>query len=275
MALVVVGAMAGTSPAMAAKKKAKTSAVSKSWQNQHKDNKVFGNAIHNLRVQSDKTNWDASQFSSFVITAATALQKGLTDLAASYTNFEYGVVQLYAGTTIIPGAMIQTSRLEPTGQQATGSGQFACNVSACSPLTGNKIVAKAAVRSANAEANDKTSNVVCRITASQMTTAAARWVTSAPNAGLNGAPAWPVARSAFPTDKAEQGVMALQPVSTDTLVDLTGTTNSLNQATSSTVPSTEGFATQLSANGNATPAGGNTTNGLVDVTLSCVVAPKA
>lgn len=247
MALVVVGAMAGTSPAMAAKKKAKTSAVSKSWQNQHKDNKVFGNAIHNLRVQSDKTNWDASQFSSFVITAATALQKGLTDLAASYSNFEYGVIQVVKPDgTAAAGSFLATPRIDPTVEQSTVTGQFAV------AGAGNHTL-KVAVRSVNPEANDKTSTVACRVTGS---IPSGGFITSKANAALSSLPFYPVARSPIqPTNKAELPALPVSMVSTDTQVDLTTAGNSSGALTAA----------------GATAAG----TGVLHVTLSCVSVPKS
>jgi len=277
MAVVVVGVMAGTSPAMA--KKAHTASA---WSNQHKDNKVFGEAIHNLRLASDKTNWDASQFSGFVITAATALQKGLTDLAASYTNFEYGVVQLYAGADAIPGAFLATPRIDPTVEQSTVSGQFACLPTALGNVCDSADVlhAKVAIRSVNPVANDAKSAVYCRISASQTATAGTTlWSTSKPNTAFPGAtspnfpPAYAVTRSPIaPTDAAELKVFPLQPVSTDTLVDLLDTGNSY-KSTAAAGPSlgTGGFSLL-----NSAPAGlGGAGASPINVTLSCLSVPNS
>jgi hypothetical protein len=123
MALVVVGAMAGTSPAMAANKKAKTS-VSKAWQNQHKDNKVFGDAINNLRRSGDQTNFTISKITEQSVAALVALEKGLTTIAGYTTDFKYGVVQIggaSAGTNYdgAPAQFWATPNIQPTGEQST------------------------------------------------------------------------------------------------------------------------------------------------------------
>jgi len=273
MAVVVVGVMAGTSPAMA--KKAHTASA---WSNQHKDNKAFGEAIHNLRLASDKTNWDASQFSSLVLTAATALQKGLTDLAASYTNFEYGVVQLgtKSGSTFTPlaGSFLATPRIDPTVEQSTVHGQFPISAPTASTLAGT-----VAVRSVDPTGNDAKSTAACRLTISQdqvtksqaavdpfavTLTAGAKVTTTIPQ---NGVPATPIpARSPIaPTDAAEKLVFPLQMVSTDRVVDLT----------QAGVNSSAGFAPKLTTT-SIDAAGANTGGGgMVEVTLSCLAIPKS
>jgi hypothetical protein len=276
MALVVVGAMAGTSPAMAAKKKAKTSAVSKSWQNQHKDNKVFGNAIHNLRVQSDKTNWDASQFSSFVITAATALQKGLTELAASYTNFEYGVVQLAyldGGTTVTPisGAILVTPRLDPTAQQSTVSGQFTVP----SGANADRLLALTFARSVNPTANAATSTVSCRITAKQGYATAAdmnreSFATSAPSADASPStelPFYAVKRVPLPpSDATEQTQMPFTMVASEAA-------EATNLMTSGWVGGADSGGAITS--GQLLKTTNGQTGGVLDATLSCLAIPKS
>ena len=281
MAVVVVGVMAGTSPAMA--KKAHTASA---WSNQHKDNKAFGEAIHNLRVASDKTNWDASEFSSFVLKAAVALQTGLTDLAASYTNFEYGVVQLYAGSDAMAGNFLATPRIDPTVEQTTVTGSFPCLNTASGGTCDSADVlhAKVAVRSVNPTANDAKSKAYCRVTASQIVGAAnaatpavgsavavkTSFVTSTPNTGFPGAtspnfpPAYQVARSPIaPTDAAELKAFPLSPVSTDTLVDLTGSGNS--SGVSAGTPGVGGFGLLAAASGG----------GMINVTLSCLSVPNS
>jgi hypothetical protein len=97
MALVVVGAMAGTSPAMAAKKSAKARTAS-AWSNQHKDNKVFGDAINNLRRGADQTNYTIQAITAQSVAALTALQSGLVKVADATTEFKYGVVQVALNT---------------------------------------------------------------------------------------------------------------------------------------------------------------------------------
>jgi hypothetical protein len=247
MAVAVVGVMAGTSPAMAAKKKAKTS-VSKSWQNQHKDNKVFGDAINNLRKASDETNFSVSTLAGAAVEALGALKDGLTTVAGSYTNFEYGVVQVInPDGTPAAGSFLATPRIDPTVEQATVTGQFAVGVGGVHKLS-------VAVRSANPAANDKTSTVVCRVTGSL---ANGGFVTSAGNAGLQGLPFWPVSRSNLVPAKGAPSE-ATFPVSLtpyDNVVDMTAAGNSAG----------------------ALAAAGATANGagVLHVTLSCLSMPKS
>ncbi|MCX6370940.1 MAG: hypothetical protein NTZ58_06765 [Solirubrobacterales bacterium] len=87
MAVVVVGVMAGTSPAMASQ-----------WSHQHADNKQFGEAIHKLRISNDLTNYSVGQITAASIVALTALKDGLTKVADATTEFKYGVVQVALNT---------------------------------------------------------------------------------------------------------------------------------------------------------------------------------
>ena len=89
MAVVVVGVMAGTSPAMA--KKAHTASA---WSHQHADNKAFGEAIYKLRKSNDLTNFSVAQITAASVQALTALKDGLTKVADATTEFKYGVVQV-------------------------------------------------------------------------------------------------------------------------------------------------------------------------------------
>lgn len=192
---------------------------------------------------------------------------GLKSLAASYTNFEYGVVQVYIGTTAMPGAFLATPRLDPTVEQSTVTGQFPCLPTAgyggvCN--TGSALHLKVAVRSANPTANDATSKVYCRVTGSQGTS----FVTSKPNTAFPGAvspnfpPAYRVTRSPLvPTDPAElaAGAFPLSPATSDTFVDLT-----------------DGATNASALNGAAPGATANVTslNGMINVTLSCLTVPN-
>jgi len=275
MAVVVVGVMAGTSPAMA--KKAHTASA---WGNQHKDNKVFGEAIHNLRLASDKTNWDASQFSGFVITAATALQKGLTDLAASYGNFQYGVVQLsYAGctTTGATGCLalyaasvpfVATPRLDPTSQQSTVTAQFKVPASgAGAGEGGGKISATATVRALDPAGQDAVSTAFCRVSATQTPPATAStagypnlYGTTTPSPTYGNLPFTPLRRSPLkPSNDAEQ-VSSIVGLTTD---DKKVAVNLLGD--------------DLSWSGTPSTIGGFTSNRgqTVDVTLSCMYIQNA
>ena len=229
----------------------------------------------NKRVDAgDKATSDLDGKVNTVITTATdALTKlqaglvqvadGLKALAASYGNFEYGVVQLNtlngATATPIAGAFLATPRLDPTVEQATVTGQFPCTTSACAT---DKLVLKVAVRSANPTANDATSKVYCRVTASQQRTGFQSFVTSTPNAAFGGAPAWQVARSPLvPTSPSDLAAFPLSMVATDTQVDLTTATNSAG--VSNGAQAAGGFA--LGASG---------ANGVINVTLSCLTVPN-
>jgi len=198
---------------------------------------------------------------------------GLKSLAASYTNFEYGVVQLYSGTTAMPGAFLATPRLDPTVEQATVTGQFPCLAPTGGACTaGQNLHLNVAVRSANPETNAAASKVYCRVSASQASQASAigavtAFVTSTPNAEFGGAPAYEVPRSPLvPTSAEELAVFPLSMVSTDTQVDLAGTTNSAGlSVAATTVPGqiAGGFRLQ------------NTQGpGMISVTLSCLTVPN-
>ena len=262
MALVVVGAMAGTSPAMAANKKAKTS-VSKAWQNQHKDNKVFGDAINNLRRGSDQTNYTIQAITEQSVAALTALKDGLTAVGDSYTNFEYGVVQLYAGTDAIPGAFVATPRIDPTVEQSTVTAQFPCLPTAAGQPcdNGDIINAKATVRSANILANNKKSDVSCRAQITQGKTG--NWVSTL----KGGTPFIPMVRSSLtpPSTSAEPTFPAAM-VSSDSLTSLTDADNSVNQTLGAGGLGTGGFAITSGVNGTA---------GMLAVTLSCLSVPQS
>ena len=96
MAVVVVGVMAGTSPAMA--QNAKTASSKSQWTKQHKDNVAFGGAIHTLRKQVDSTNGALTTITVAALEALTALKDNLTAVAAATTEFKYGVVQVALNT---------------------------------------------------------------------------------------------------------------------------------------------------------------------------------
>jgi hypothetical protein len=271
MALVVVGAMAGTSPAMAAK--AKTSA-SKAWQNQHKDNKVFGDAINNLRKSSDSTNAALGTIAGAAQVALLQLKDGLTAVAASYGNFEYGVMQVgfcnKESSTVntcddfnpISAAFAATPRLDPTVEQASVTTQVAPPVA-----TANKnIGVSVAVRSADPLGNNKKSDVYCRVTESQ----GGRYSTSTPTATGPGGealplPFYPIRRSALaPTEKSELSQFPLSMVSTDIQYKMSQYTNSAGN-TGNPDGGIGGFIAVPTA------AGGS----MINVTLACVTVPKS
>ncbi len=223
----------------------------------------LGNNVYDLRKANDMTNWTLSSIASAAISALTQLQAGLVGLAASYTNFEYGVVQLgtdSGGTfTAIPGAFVATPRLDPTVEQSTVTAQFPC-LGAPLPLAarngctvGNNIRAQVAVRSASPTANDAKSTAKCRVTVSQ----GVRFVTTIPQGGV---PATTVARSALvPTDPAELQIFPLSMVSTDTQVN--ATTDGTNSSASFTAA-------------NTYPGVGSVSEFMLLVTLSCLSIPN-
>ncbi len=227
----------------------------------------LGNNVYDLRKANDQTNWTVSSIAGAAISALTQLQAGLVGLAASYTNFEYGVVQLgtdSGGTfTAIPGAFVATPRLDPTVEQSTVTAQFPC-VGAPVPvaqrngcIVGDNIRAQVAVRSASPTANDAKSTAKCRVTVSQSGAGGAGgFVTTIPQGGV---PATTVARSALvPTDPAELQIFPLSMVSTDTQVN----------ATTAGTNSTASFAAAI------TPSGAGGTNNMLLVTLSCLSIPN-
>ncbi len=116
MAVVVVGVMAGTSPAMASQ-----------WSHQHADNKKFGEAIHNLRISNDLTNYSVGQITAASIKALTALKDSLTAVADVTTEFKYAVVQVAAATGGLgdgivgfgPTMFFETGNLQKTGAAQT------------------------------------------------------------------------------------------------------------------------------------------------------------
>ena len=261
MAVVVVGVMAGTSPAMA--KKAHTASA---WSNQHKDNKVFGEAIHNLRLASDKTNWDASGFQILVINAATALQKGLVDLAAATANFEYGVAQLGKCSnlacdtfTAYSGSFVATPPVYATGEMSTVTADFA------PPATTDIVGVTVAFRSVDPAGNDAKSTPACRVTAMQPNKNT--FSTSTPNADLGGAPAYPVVRGPIaPPTAAEKAAMPLSMVSTDTPTKLMTASNAAGQNAGAGVAGGFSAAAGLAGAGSGGP---------LQLTLACVVIPKS
>ena len=248
MAVVVVGVMAGTSPAMA--QKAKTGSSKSQWTNQHKDNKVFGEAIKNLRQASDETNFSVSTLAGAAVEALGALKDGLTTVADSYTNFEYGVVQVIKPDgTAAAGQFLATPRIDPTVEQSTVTGQFAHTVAATGVMK-----LSVAVRSANPAANDKASTVLCRVTGSLPN---GGFVTSAPNADANNLPFYPVERSNLVPAKGAPSEASF-PVSLtpyDNVVDMTTSSNSAGSLTSA----------------GATASGA----GVLHVTLSCLSKPNS
>ena len=169
MAVVVVGVMAGTSPAMA--QKAKTGSSKSQWTNQHKDNKAFGEAIHTLRKQVDSTNGALTTITVAALEALTQLKDGLTKVADATTEFKYGVVQVgwdrTAGTTLAgigPEHFWVTPPIVKTG--ATSSVSFPIIPSGGAGIASAGVKLLTAVRSVYPDKGA----VVCRVTVATDTT---------------------------------------------------------------------------------------------------------
>jgi len=211
------------------------------------DIKRLGENVNALRKGQDATNWNVSNLAAAAVSSLTQLQAGLVGLAASYMNFEYGVVQVRTPAgALAPASFLATPRIDPTVEQSTVTGQFAV------AGAGNHTLS-VAVRSANPTANDAKSKVYCRVTGSL---ANGGFITSKANAAFGGAPAYEVPRSALvPTSPAELAAFPLSMVSTDTQVDLTTAGNSTGALTA----------------GGATAAGA----GVLHVTLSCLSVPNS
>ena len=168
MAVVVVGVMAGTSPAMA-----KKAHIASAWTHQAADNKKFGEAIYNLRRSSDLTNHTVSEITKASVSALTALAGGLKAVAVATTNFEYGVVQL--GTcsnaacdtfTATAGDFAATPPVYATGEASVVTAQF---LTVPTGIVG----ASVAYRSVDVLGNNKTSTPYCRVTTTQQRATAA------------------------------------------------------------------------------------------------------
>ena len=178
------------------------------------------------------------------ITAGTKglvdLGTGLTGLAAVATDYEYGVAQLYAGDDPMQLAFVMTPRLDATVNMSIATASFPCLAAAPkadgTALTtgcdvGDKITAKVAVRSLNDVANDKKSTVMCGVNVSQGRDAAnltnSRWVqTLSSTTG----PIVPITRSPLaPVSAADKLAFLVGLKSTDTAVNVTAATNSVNQ----------------------------------------------
>jgi hypothetical protein len=281
MALVVVGVMAGTSPAMAAKKKARTASA---WSKQHKDNKAFGEAINNLRQSQKITDGALQSVTAQALSALTQLNTGLTSLAASYTDFEYGFVQL--GTTVasngefrpIPGAGVATPRIDPTAEQSTVTAQFSCSADATGACpvgpgalgSSEDVRAQVAVRSVNPK-NDEKSTALCRMSITQALTGTAAnmavaqglgyggFLTTTPQAANGNVPAVAIPRSPLPT-ASSPATFPLELIASDKSVNMTGT----------------GLAGGANSSGTGATASFRPAYAMpIFVTLSCLSKPNA
>ena len=218
MAVVVVGVMAGTSPAMA--KKAHTASA---WSHQHKDNKIFGEAIHNLRLANDSTNWTVTKITEASVAALTSLQNGLVSLAASYGNFQYGFVQLVFPN--LPGSaggpkpltyFMETPRLDPTSAQSTVSKTF--RISAQLGGSAGTLGAEVGVRSLSSPtAQDNDSTAYCGVTLSNPNGT----ISTNNNAAAANLNFFPIQRSTLsPENKSDKLFSLVGEVTGDKVVDM-------------------------------------------------------
>lgn len=207
----------------------------------------LGNSVKNatdITALSTKTDAFITAGTKGLVDIGTALtgtiQPALTALgtaAGLYTDFEYGVAQLYAGDDPMSLAFVMTPRLDPTVNMSIATASFPCLPNAADTKgcdVGDKITAKVAVRSVNDVANDKKSTVMCGVNVSQgnpdtgtTNMTGSRWVqTLSSTTG----PIVPITRSPLaPVSAADKAVFLVSLKSTDTAVDVTAATNSVNQ----------------------------------------------
>jgi len=151
MAVAAIGALALSVPAFAASssnggipsidsqlgqlkaagKAAKSRANSSSKHNTrvNTDLKRLGENVAALRKGQDQTNSTLGAITAQAVSALSALQAGLTSVAALTTNFKYGVVQVAIGTGgpgdgiagLGPSMFYVTPPIQPTGAQSTVS----------------------------------------------------------------------------------------------------------------------------------------------------------
>ena len=210
----------------------------------------LGNSVKNatdITALSTKTDAFITAGTKGLVDIGTALTGTITPAltalgtaAGLYADFEYGVAQLYAGDDPMSLAFVMTPRLDPTVNMSIATASFPCLAAApkadgtavttgCD--VGDKITARVAVRSVNDVANDKKSTVMCGVNVSQgrgtadLTTS--RWVqTLSSTTG----PIVPITRSPLaPVSAADKAVFLVGLKSTDTAVDVTAATNSVNQ----------------------------------------------
>ena len=127
------------------------------------------------------------------------------------------MAQLSVGGTAVPGAFVVTPDIPDTVQQAQASGSFNAWTN-----TGAITIA-VAVRSAESDGDGTVAAAHCRVTGTDQ---AGRIVTSSPNAGLNGAPFYPInTKSALTSTDAGNAGFPFGPKTTgadaDHFVDLT------------------------------------------------------
>ena len=163
-----------------------------------------------------------------VVSSLSTLGAGLTTLSNSFKGYvgaaEYGLVQLYVGTTEVPGQLLISSDIPDDANQATVAGKLFAGVPA--GTTNVPLILKAAVRSGEKDGTGA-SNPVAHAGLMSMTangygatvsggnpgTPGDVPITSKANSSANGAPVYPIPDKAprsdptpnpfaFPSDKS-------------------------------------------------------------------------
>ncbi|MEA2480444.1 MAG: hypothetical protein QOJ07_2366 [Thermoleophilaceae bacterium] len=143
---------------------------------------------------------------------------GLTSLKTLATSTEYGIGQVFIAGSPASGAFLVTPDIPDAVQQA----QTTQNFLASAP---GDITVKVGVRSAESDGTSASDPAaVCRVTVSS----GGKATTSVPNAGLGGAPFYPIGKS--PQTSETETSFPFGPISTDVLVDLTTGSNSTSPA---------------------------------------------
>jgi hypothetical protein len=148
---------------------------------------------------------------------------GLVSLKTLATSTEYGIGQVFINGTAAGGAFVVTPDIPDAVQQAQTSQTFIAG-------SAGTLTVKVGVRSAESDGTGSSNPAaVCRVTV----TAGNTGTTSAPNAGLNNAPFYPIDNKSPQTSTTETS-FPFAPISTDQLTDLTTGTNSASPAGAAT-----------------------------------------
>lgn len=234
LAVVATGALALAAPSAFAVD-AQVAKKSKSDSRQDKDIKRLSENVNSLRKADDETN---GRITSIVEGLSPVLSQ-LSSVAKSYTNFQYGFVQLsfgnlqrYVGNDVQQGFFTVTPRLDPTQQQATVTKQFVLpSTWAVKGWTGGALRARVGVRSAqDPQTLDNGSTAFCGITVSVNrgtpgnALANAGYAFSLPNADLPDTaplPFYPIQRSPLQPKASQEELFSLVgEVGSDKVIDL-------------------------------------------------------
>jgi uncharacterized protein YoxC len=153
----------------------------------------------------------------------TAAGAGLTSLKTLVTSTEYGIGQVFIAGNPAGGAFVVTPDIPDAVQQAQTSQTFIAGAAGA-------LTVKVGVRSAETDGTGASNPAAdCRVTV----TAGNTGTTSTPNAGIGGAPFYPIDNKSPQTSSTEQG-FPFGPISTDQLTDLTAAGNSASPAGAAT-----------------------------------------